>query len=50
VCHPKAVPELLEACRDALGFGSEKSLSRMVELGITLEERLMAVIAKAEPN
>lgn len=39
---------LYEACKDALGFGSEKSLSRFVKPGVTLEQDLEEAIELVE--
>ncbi len=39
---------LYEVCKDALGFGSEQSLNRFVEPGITLEQKLENAIKLIE--
>lgn len=39
---------LYEACKNALGFGSEKSLSRFVKPGVTLEQDLEEAIKLVE--
>ena len=40
-----AAPELFDACKDALGFGDEQGLSRVVRPGVTLEQALRTAIA-----
>lgn len=46
-----AAPDLLEACKDALGFTTDKrTLGLFVRPGVTLEQALQNAIEKAEGN